>query len=335
MKTKLLFIVSLITVLTHAQSPINTFYVNDAATFSVVTSNTPIDQSASGANQVWNFDQLVGVGISTYAKTNPTASQLTTFPNTNSVVVSSVDAIQSSEMFVKDVANVISITGLRAAGLELNFATNNATLGAFPMTYGFSNTDPVAGTYVYTTYSGTFTGNIVTSVDAYGTLYRNVGGIPNSNATRLKTVITINLNYGFLTNVGTITQTTYSYYQDPSVSADGLLFRTSTTKALVPLASIDQTDTVMESYLATALSTETFLANQLAITQNPVQNQLQLEVADAITIHAISILDTNGRMVISKSSDEKSMDVSRLQKGIYFAKIETNKGTVTKKIIKE
>jgi len=40
-------------------------------------------------------------------------------------------------------------------------------------------------------------------------------------------------------------------------------------------------------------------------------------------------------MVISKSSDEKSMDVSRLQKGIYFAKIETNKGTVTKKIIKE
>jgi hypothetical protein len=77
------------------------------------------------------------------------------------------------------------------------------------------------------------------------------------------------------------------------------------------------------------------LANQLAITQNPVQNQLQLEVADAITIQAISILDTYGRMVISKSSDEKSIDVSRLQKGIYFAKIETNKGTVTKKIIKE
>jgi hypothetical protein len=103
----------------------------------------------------------------------------------------------------------------------------------------------------------------------------------------------------------------------------------------VPLASIDQTDTVMESYIATALSTETFLASQLTIAQNPVQNQLQLEVADAITIQAINIIDNNGRMVMSKSSDEKSVDVSRLQKGIYFAKIETNKGTVTKKIIKE
>ncbi|WP_298221621.1 T9SS type A sorting domain-containing protein [Flavobacterium sp.] len=335
MKTKLLFIASLITVMTYAQSPINTFYVNDAASFAVVTSNTPIDQTASGANQVWNFDQLVNTGTSTYAKANPTAAQLTSFPNTNNVVVSSVDAVQTSEMFVKDVANVISITGIRAAGLELNFITNNATLGAFPMTYGFSNTDTVAGTYVYTTYSGTFTGNIVTSVDAYGTLYRNVGGVPNSNATRLKTVITINLNYGFFSNVGTITQTTYSYYQDPLISADGLLFRTSTTKALVPLASIDQTDTVMESYIATGLSTETFLSSQLAITQNPVQNQLQLELTDAITIQAIQIIDTNGRTVISKSSDEKSMDVSLLQKGVYFAKIETNKGTVIKKIIKE
>lgn len=335
MKTKLLFIVLLITVLTYAQSPINTFYVNEAATFAVVTSNTPIDQSASGANQVWNFDQLFGIGTSTYAKTNPTAAQLSSFPNTNSVVVSSVDAIQSSEMFVKDVANVISITGLRAAGLELNFVTNNATLGAFPMSYGFNNTDTVSGTYVYTTYSGTFSGNIVTSVDAYGTLYRNVGGVPNSNATRLKTVITINLNYGFLINVGTITQTTYSYYQDPSISAEGLLFRTSTTESLVPLASIDQTDTIMESYLATALSTETFLGSQLAITQNPIQNQLEIKTTDAITIQTVHIIDSNGRMVMSKTSDGQSMDVSGLENGIYFAKIETNKGTVTKKIIKE
>ena len=143
------------------------------------------------------------------------------------------------------------------------------------------------------------------------------------------------MNYGFFTNVGTITQTTYSYYQDPAISADGLLFRTSTTKALVPLASIDQTDTVMESYVATALSTETFLGSQLAITQNPLQNQLQIETTDAITIQAIHIIDTNGRMVISKTSDGKSVDVSRLQNGVYFAKIETNKGTVTKKIIKE
>ena len=339
MKTKLLVLITLCTVgASYAQSPINSFYVDDNAEFAVVTSSTEINQTASGPNQVWNFDQLLQLGTSNYLKTVPTPVEISTFPNTNNVIVSTFTAAttSSSQMFVKDVASVISITGLRAAGLELNF-TNNATLGTFPMNYGFTNTDQIAGNYVYDTFSGTFTGNIVTSVDAYGTLYRNVGGIPNSNATRLKTVISISLNYGFLTNVGTITQTTYSYYQDPNVSSDGLLFRTATTEALVALAGIDQTDVSIESYIGTTLNieSENFIANKIQIAPNPINNLLNINTIENMAIRSIAIFDSTGRNVLIRETDEKSINVSQLQKGIYVAQITTNKGVITKKIIKE
>jgi hypothetical protein len=338
MKTKLLVLLTLFTVLSYSQSTINSFYVNDNAEFAVVTSGSEIDQTASGPNQVWNFNQLLQLGTSNYAKAVPTAAEIATFPNTNNVIVSTFTTAttSTSQMFVKDLADVISITGLRAAGLELIF-TNNATLGAFPLNYGYTNTDPVAGNYIYDTYSGTFTGNVVTTVDAYGTLYRNIGGIPNSNATRLKTVITISLNYGFFPNVGTITQTTYSYYQDPNISSDGLLFRTATTEALVALAGIDQTDVSIESYIGTNLGTSTnyLIADQIQIVPNPIKNQMHLTSNENLHLQSIEIADSSGRIVLSRKTDEKSIEVSQLQKGIYIARIVTDKGMVTKKIIKE
>ncbi len=334
MKTKLFFVCLLTTFMSQAQTPINTFYIDAADGFAVVTSNAPIDQTASGANLVWNFNDLVSIGDSNYFNSIPTASELNTFPNTNKVINRNAvaDLVPStSQFFTKDVANVVSITGLLSTGLELNFSTNNGTIGAFPMNYGFSNTDTVAGNYNYTTYSGTFTGNIVTTVDAYGLFTNNIAGGNNNPVSRLKTVITINLNYGFFTNIGTITQTTYSYY-----STTNMLFRSSTTAALVPLASIDQTDTTLEIYLASlGLESSELDTNSIQIVTNPVKNNLAFQTNKSINIEAISIIDTNGRIVLMQDTAEKSIDVLNLQKGIYFAKIVTNKGVFTKKIIKE
>ena len=102
-------------------------------------------------------------------------------------------------MYTKNTANTISITGISADDLIVNFVTNNATLGLFPMSFGYSNSDTVAGNYTYTTYSGTFTGTLVTTVDAHGTLNLNntSGGFYTGNITRLKTVLNLSLNYSF------------------------------------------------------------------------------------------------------------------------------------------
>ena len=144
-------------------------------------------------------------------------------------------------------------------------------------------------------------------------------------------MITIHLNYGFLTNIGTITQTTYSYY-----TTTNMIFRTSTTTSLVPLASIDQTDSTMESYIGSlGIETNNLQANSIQIAPNPVKNILELQTNESINIVAITIIDADGRNVLVRDTTEKSIDVSSLQKGIYFAKVVTNKGVITKEIIKE
>ncbi len=334
MKTKLLISFLLLSFASFAQTPINSFYINNDAIFSVVTSANPIDQSASGANLVWNFNDLTSIGQSQYTNTTPTPDEVSTFPNTNAVIESTDGAgTTTSQLFTKNINNVVSITGLLGAGLELNFITNNATLGSFPMNYGFSNTDNVAGTYNYDTFSGTFTGTVVTSVDAYGTLNANIGSFTNANATRLKTVINISLNYGFFTNVGTITQTTYSYYSD-NIFQNYPVFRTATTSALVPLASIDQTDTTMEIYSATLLKTDTFTKySTIQIAPNPVVDFLNIQTDKDQKILSVSVSDLNGRIVLN-SNLENAINVSSLQKGIYIATITTDKGTFSKKMIK-
>ncbi len=334
MKTKLLITFLLLSLVSFAQTPINSFYSNNDAIFSVVTSANPIDQSASGANLVWNFNDLTSVGQSQYITSSPTPAEVSTYPNTNAVIGSSAPGgPTTSQLFTKNINSVVSITGLLAAGLELNFITNNATLGAFPMNYGFSNTDNVAGTYNYTTYSGTFTGTIVTTVDAYGTLNANIGSYTNANATRLKTVINISLNYGFFTNVGTITQTTYSYYSN-LIGVNAPLFRTATTSAVVPLASIDQTDTTIESYSYSILKNDSFSQSPtLQIAPNPVVDVMTVKANNDQKILSVSISDLNGRIVLN-SNLENAINVSSLQKGIYIANITTYKGTFSKKMIK-
>ena len=337
MKTKILLLFAFFSIVSYAQIPINSFYIDDTALFSVVTTGTPLDQTASGTNKIWNFNQLLEIGYSNYSNVAPTTSELNTFPTTSSVVVASntVNSVTStSQIFNKNVANVVSITGIISTDLVLNFSTNNATLGAFPMNYGFANSDVVAGTYNYTTYSGTFTGTLITSVDAYGTLNLNVGALSTYNATRLKTVLTISLNYGFFTNVGTITQTTYNYYST-DIGSNSPVFKTATTAAVVPLASINQTDTTMESYYASTLVTKSFeLASQIQISPNPVEDLLHIKLNGNQSIHSISISDSNGR-IIANGSLENASNVSRLQKGIYFATITTDAGNITKKFIKK
>ena len=69
-------------------------------------------------------------------------------------------------------------------------------------------------------------------------------------------------------------------------------------------------------------------ANDQKIYPNPVKDELRIEGGDLIIIQ-VKILDITGKIV------GNSTNVSALPKGIYFVKLKTDKGTVTKKFIKE
>jgi len=61
---------------------------------------------------------------------------------------------------------------------------------------------------------------------------------------------------------------------------------------------------------------------------NPVKDELKIESGN-LTIKKVEILDITGKVVGNSSN------VSALSQGIYFVKLETDKGTVTQKFVKE
>lgn len=344
MKQKLLFLALVITTFGQAQSTINTFYGGNNSTFILLTSASALDHSPTGANQTWNFNQMLSLGNSVHTYVSPTTQELTTYPGTTTNIVSTSTqgtTVNIGSLYTKNASGTVSITGLNTSGLNANFSTNNATIGAFPMNYGYANTDSnVAGTYVYGTYSGTFTGTLTTSVDAYGTLNLNDAGNGgySGNVTRMKNVLSISLNYGFFTNVGTVTQTSYTYF-DPTVSTSDFVFRSVTTVAVVPLLSINQTDTTIEKFpTITPLATEHVALDHSLWVNNPIKNTLEISSSIPVEEANISISDALGKTIFSLANQSINgtlqLPVS-LANGLYFITITDKNVSVTKKIIKE
>ncbi len=73
---------------------------------------------------------------------------------------------------------------------------------------------------------------------------------------------------------------------------------------------------------------------KIKIYPNPVKNELRIENGE-LTINKITIADVSGKSIQQINGSQKQINVSALSSGIYFMKIETDKGIVTRKLIKE
>lgn len=79
---------------------------------------------------------------------------------------------------------------------------------------------------------------------------------------------------------------------------------------------------------------ENLLENSIAIFPNPTSQILTIKVSQNIKLQRLSIYNISGQVLLS-SKTANSIDVSSLANGLYFLQIETNKGTLTKKFIKQ
>jgi hypothetical protein len=342
MKIKLLFLLLVLTTISFAQNQVNSFYsTNGFISRPVITPNT-LNQSAGGINQNWNFSGFVNLGTSTYTNVAPTTTELSTYPGTNTVIVtSSVQGPTTSEgrVFTKNTSGTVSITGLNSSGLNINFnggsgGNGNATLGAFPMVYPFTNTDNnVSGNYVYGTNSGTFSGTLTTTVDAYGVLnlpdYNYTG-----NVTRLKTVLSVTL-YLSIFPVGTASQTTYAYYE-PNDPTNNFKFRSLNTIVQSSVAGINQNDTTYEIGNTPPLGNHVNSFESVWI-QNPVQNTLAIYTSNTIEDASITITDMLGKTIYQTKNEMINVVFEvpvLLTKGIYLITIGNKSGSITKKLVK-
>ncbi len=72
--------------------------------------------------------------------------------------------------------------------------------------------------------------------------------------------------------------------------------------------------------------------SSLFIYPNPVQSQLYIQ--SDMSIESVEIIDLLGKIVIKSNYNLKCIDVSQLNKGVYFIRIKTENNTINRKIIK-
>lgn len=74
---------------------------------------------------------------------------------------------------------------------------------------------------------------------------------------------------------------------------------------------------------------------ELKIYPNPAKNSLTISVIQEIKISSISIYNTQGQLLQTRTNPEKNIDVSELKGGNYYIKIISNKEVTITKFVKE
>lgn len=77
------------------------------------------------------------------------------------------------------------------------------------------------------------------------------------------------------------------------------------------------------------------IVKEFSVFPNPVRNILIIDSSSQYTINKIKVFDVLGRLVLQESNPINQIDISNLSTGLLFVKIETDKGSFVKKVIKE
>lgn len=86
--------------------------------------------------------------------------------------------------------------------------------------------------------------------------------------------------------------------------------------------------------VASSLDIEEYSIKNFTISPNPAYKQLSLQIPNGIDIKSISIFDLLGHVIYSSNSFENNIDISNLNKGLYFIKVTTLGISHTKRFIK-
>jgi hypothetical protein len=343
MKQKLLILFIITTSFLIAQAPINQFANSLETEYAITDSTSPIDESATGSELIWDFTTLSQIGTNTDTNAAPTPVDLSFYPNTTEVLTITTEAMPPlvSKIFIRNNSGEISLTGAEQ-GTDLTLVFNdNATLGTFPLSFNFSNTDPTSGEFAGnangTDVVGTFSGTMNTDVDAYGTLNLNVSGLGSytGDVTRLKTELNISLVVAGIFNIGTVDQINYYYYDDTDGS---LVFRTSTNIIDIDFLGnvVNETLILYEALDQSLLSIEEIVlnSNKLNLYPNPTSDILNFNFGNDVEVKNISVFDLNGRQIKLKASYNNTIDVSELVSGLYIIRLQTESGYFSKKFFK-
>ncbi len=89
------------------------------------------------------------------------------------------------------------------------------------------------------------------------------------------------------------------------------------------------------TFYTTTLSNTSFEKVELSMYPNPASNLLHIET-NQTNVTAVEIFDVLGKQVMQvKPANQRELDVSQLTNGMYFLKVSTSEGELTRKFVKK
>lgn len=211
------------------------------------------------------------------------------------------------------------IMSVRFGTTALTF-TNTGIVARYPIDYGYSLTDAIAGTVTFSL-PASFTGSITTTADAMGTLL-----MPQthtfSNVLRVKSVQTISINVIFVGKIAEINQTVYSYYH--ASSKFPILTITNASNTFSNQPAIKTTGASGNAaFLAIGIKENSLGNLNFAVYPNPAINEVSILLEQNKIAESISVVNSLGQKIRSYTNTNQ-INISELPQGIYYLEVKAD-----------
>lgn len=108
------------------------------------------------------------------------------------------------------------------------------------------------------------------------------------------------------------------------IDVDNKAYSTANWTSIDPQAGFSET--------CGTLNVDNFLKSNILVYPNPTDNIITIKLNNQIEINTVKIFDIQGRQI--NNAKANIVDLSNFQSGLYFIKMNTNLGRLTKKVIK-
>jgi hypothetical protein len=278
----------------------------------------------TGAGLTWNFTSLTSGSFTetttfTTVAGSPAGSQFS-----NATIAASRNS-NNWEYWNAQAAS-ISYAGMAESTSTLVFS-NQGVWNTWPNAFGSTNSDAFTATETGATYTNTWAGTINLSGSGSGTVILPNGNT-HPNCLQVLRTITVNVSG---TQPSTMTIRQYEYWS--SLVKFPILTVEYSTEVSGSGTSKDIQIFVNTVGLVTGIPKVELPSAETMIYPSPTSDLIRVSFADGSTAEKIEIYDASGKLVLT-DRNVSSVNVSKLDNGVYFIKATGNNQVLQRSFIK-
>ena len=294
--------------------------IGDIESYIALDTTAGVFLGSSGISQTWNYTSISTGTNTPYSYTYVPISSVINNSLYPTGTIAGRYGVGGYDKVYNNTSSQIEFLGFaQPTASNCQVYSDPAIFYSLPFSYGSSSSD----TYTYTSWSGTYTGTIITTGDGTGTLQLPSGNYSN------------------------ILKITLWFYDGGFTSVEDRFYSTLSKFPLLTISSGTIGASVYKSgqinILVAASVKETEYNSAFNVFPNPVSNgELFISNANSFTGRmTIEIINVLGQSVNTFSlenqsgTESKKINVSDLTKGIYYLRISSKEVTKTQKIIIE